>query len=102
MRLAGAAFLGGNENYAVGSTHTVDSGGSILKGRNTLDLVGVQTLHIVARHTVNDNQRRTHTTDVDGRGERTRLTGMLDDLDSSHLSCKRVNHILTPRLLNGF
>ena len=95
LRLAHAAFLGVDQNDAVGAAHAVDRRGRcILENRDGLDLRNVDQVH-VAFDAVDEDQRiavlpRSHAADEDGRRVVARLTGTLAADDAGHRTAQHV------------
>ena len=101
LGFAALTALGGDEDDAVGSTVTVDSGsGSILQDGHRLDIVGVDVGDgALVRGAVHDDKRggaRAHgadTADADGRAAAGRVTAGGDDLHTRGRAGEGTRHL---------
>ena len=116
-RLSGLTFLGGDDDYAVGTLRTVDGGrGSVLQDFDALDVRRCDVGEVGALHAVDDEERlvgnvvgelilhvgeRTLTTDVDGHA-RSGTTGVTGDVQARNLTlqgfhgvgCRRAHDVV--------
>ena len=98
-----------NQDNTVGSTRTVDGGGSVLQHRHRFDFIRIQTVHttITVGHTIDYNQRvltteRVGTTDTDCRTATTRFVRRLETDDTRHTADHGVRQVRRRRSLQLF
>ena len=100
--LSGRAPLGGDDDHAIGSGRTVDGRGrSVFQHIHALNVVGIHFV-VVARKSVNDEQRGVIAIDGAGTAEEhfhaaTQLTARLGDVEAGHLALQRLHHIVGGR-----
>ena len=98
VRVTGFAFLRCDKDNSIRCPHTINGRRGVLQCGYTFDLVGVKSLHVVTRDTVNDDKRLTQTSYVDRGRKRAWFSGSLHHTDSSHFSRKHIHDILAPGL----
>ena len=92
----GRTFLSGNDDHAIGRIHTVDSCRSIFQNGDAFDVFRTKLRQFIlfTGNTVNNHQRVTITTDTDHVVKGSRLTRLLSDQQSRHLTLNIVHQVL--------
>ena len=107
---AGLAFLGRDDDDAIGTARAVQGVGScVLQDRHRLDVLRAQVIHVaVVGHTVQDDERivsgidGADTSDADSRRRSTRLARSVVQLYAGNLTAQGIGHIGSLDLLDIF